>query len=106
VASAPGFAPIAVTPGVVSKYGGGQCGVKIGAMDLMIGSAESLDIISSVRPDFYDLACLEMAYKVGLGGPSFVRHLLANAEEVERMHRIRRDDHACTDFSKFPRLLR
>jgi hypothetical protein len=71
----------------------------------MIGGAESLDIISSVRPDFYYLACLEMAYPVRLGGPGFFRDPFANAKEVERMHRIRRDNHTCTDLSKLPRLL-
>src|SRR5262249_3712834 len=35
--------------GIVSKYGMGQRGVKVGAMNLMIGSAKSLDIISSAR---------------------------------------------------------
>jgi hypothetical protein len=47
------------TIGIVSKYGISQCTVKIGAVNLVIGSAESLDIISSARPDFYYLACLE-----------------------------------------------
>jgi hypothetical protein len=91
--------------GIVSEYGLGQRGVKVGAMNLMIGSAESLDMISSVRPDFYYLACLEMAYQVSLGGPGFLRDPFANAKEVERMHRIRRDNHTCTDLSEFPRLL-
>jgi hypothetical protein len=91
--------------GIVSKYGIGQRGVKIGAMNLMIGSAESLDVISSVRPDFYYLACSEMAYQVGLGGPGFFRDPFANAKKVERVHRILRDNHTCTDLSKFPRLL-
>ena len=57
--------------GIVSSYGIGQRGVKIGAMNLMIGSTEPLDIITSVRPDFYYLAGLEMAYQVRLGGPGF-----------------------------------
>jgi hypothetical protein len=91
--------------GIVLSNGIGQRSVKIGAMNLMIGSAEPLDIISSVRPDFYDLARLEMAYQVCLGGPGFFRDAFANAKEVERMHRIRRDDHTCTDLSQFRRLL-
>jgi len=48
--------------GIVSNYCIGQCGVKIGAMNLMIGGTEPLNIVSSVRPDFYYLASLEMAY--------------------------------------------
>jgi hypothetical protein len=46
-----------------------------------------------------------MAYQVCLGGPGFFRDAFANAKEVERMHRIRRDDHTCTNLSQFPRLL-
>ena len=79
--------------------------MKIGAMNLMIGSAEPLDIISSVCPDFYYLACLEMAYQVRLGGPGLLRDPFANTKEVERVHRIRRDNHTCTDLAKFPGLL-
>jgi hypothetical protein len=91
--------------GIVLKYGIGQRGVKIGAMNLMIGSAESLDIISSVCSDSYYLACLEMAYHGRLGRPGFFRDPVANTKEIEHMHRIRRDNHTCTDLSKFPRLL-
>jgi hypothetical protein len=39
--------------GIVSKYGIGQRGVKVGAMNLMIGSAKSFDI----RKIFIPLAC-------------------------------------------------
>ena len=74
-------------------------------MNLMIGSAEPLDIISSVRPDFYYLACLEMAYQVRLGGPGFFRHTFANAEMVKRMHCIGRNNYTCADLSKLPTLL-
>jgi hypothetical protein len=91
--------------GIVSNYGIGQHGVKIGAMNLMIGSTEPLDIVSSVRPDFYYLPGLEMAYQVRLGGPGLLRDPFANTKEVERVHRIRRDNHTCTDLAKFPRLL-
>ena len=45
-----------------------------------------------------------MAYQVRLGEPGFFRDPFANAKKVERMHRIRRDNHTCTDLSKFPRL--
>jgi hypothetical protein len=90
---------------IVSKYCIGQRGVKVGAMDLMIGSAESLDIISSACPDFYYLACLEMAYQVRFGGPGFFGDPIANAKKVERMHRIRRDYYTCSNLAKFPRLL-
>ena len=74
---------------IVSKYGISDRGVKIGAVNLMIGSAESLDIISSTRPDFYYLACLEVAYQVRFGGSGFFGDPFADAKEVKRMHRIR-----------------
>jgi hypothetical protein len=91
--------------GIVSKYGISQRGVKVSAMDLMIGSAESLDIISSACPDFYYLACLEMTYQVRFDGPGFFGDPFANAKEVERMHCVRRNYYTCSNLAKFPRLL-
>jgi hypothetical protein len=91
--------------GIVSKNGGGQRCMKIGSMNLMVGSAKSLDIVSSVRPDLYHLACLIMAYQIRLGGTGFFRHAFANTEIVKRMHCIGRDNYTCADLSKLPTLL-
>ena len=91
--------------GIVSKNDGGQRCMKIGSMNLMVGSAKSLDIVSSVRPDLYHLACLVMAYQIRLGGAGFFRHAFANAEIVKRMHCIGRNNYTCADLSKLPTLL-
>ena len=90
---------------IVSKYGISQSGVKIGAVNLMIGGAESFDITSSSRPDFYYLARLEVAYQVRFGGPGFFGDAFADAKEVKSMHSIRRDNYTCSNLSKFPSLL-
>jgi hypothetical protein len=90
---------------IVLKHRIGQCGVKIGAMNLMISRAESLDVIVSAGPYLYDFAGLEMAYEVRLGWPGFLRYPLANTKEVECVHRIRRDSHTGADLSEFSCLL-
>ena len=91
--------------GIVSKYGIGQRGVKIGAVNLAIASAAPFHIIGSARPDFYDLARLEVAYQVRFGGSGLFGNPFADAKEVKRVHRVRRDNYACSNLSKFPSLL-
>ena len=83
----------------------GQRRVKIGAVNLVIASAASFHIISSARPDFYDLARLEVAYQVRFGGSGFFGDPFTHAKEVKRMHRIRRDNYTCSNLAKFPSLL-
>src|ERR1700684_764812 len=92
--------------GIVTKDGSGKCRMKIRAMHLMIRSAESLEVIWSRPPGFDHSACLEMAHEIPLCGSGFSRHPFANPQKVERVHRIRRDSHTCTDLSKLSRLLK
>jgi hypothetical protein len=92
--------------GIVAKDGGGKCCMKIRAMNLMIVSAESLEVIWS-RPSGVDhSACLEMAHEISLCGSGFSRHPFANPQKVERVHRIRRDSHTCTNLPEPSRLLK
>lgn len=90
---------------IVSNYGIGQRSVKIGAVNLVIAGAASLHIVSSARSDFYDLARLEVAYQVRFGGSRFFGNPFADAKEVKRMHRVRRNNYACSNLSKFSSLL-
>ena len=61
--------------GIVAKHRIGQGGVQIGAMNLMIVGAKSLEIIGSVGPGLDDFAGLEMPDQVGLGRPGLFRNL-------------------------------
>ena len=91
---------------IVSTDGISQGGVKIGAMNLMIVGAKSLDIIVSVCPDFDDIASLKMTYQVRFSGPGFIRHPFTNSKKVERMHRVRCNCNTCSNFSELSTLLK
>ena len=63
--------------------------------------AVDLSMISrSIRPDFDDLASVEMAYQVGFGGAGFFRHPFANTKKVECMHCVRCDGYPRADLSQ------
>src|SRR5262249_41561616 len=82
---------------IVSKYGIGQGDVKNAAMNLVIVGTKPLDIVVS-RPDFDDLASVEMAYQGGFGGAGFFRHPFANTKKVECMHCVRCDGYSRADL--------
>src|SRR5580692_11075665 len=90
--------------GIVAQDCRGESGVKIGAMNLMIGGTESFDIIGAGCPDFDHLAGLKMPYRVGLGGAGLLRDLFADAEEVQCVHRVGRDHDTGADLAKLARL--
>ena len=75
--------------GVVTKDGGGECRMKIGAMNLVKGSAESLEVVWSGPSGSDYSAGLEVAHEISIRGSSFPRYPFANSEKVERVHRIR-----------------
>jgi hypothetical protein len=70
---------------IISTHGRSQCHLEIDAMNLMISSAESLDILVS-RPDPQHLTCLKVARHVRSGGTGFRSPPFADSEKVEGMH--------------------